>query len=310
MGIGNKLFGKDNSAEKAYERQKELMGIQLAHNREMANLAQQNNKEMWDYTNYENQVKHMKAAGLNTALMYGMSGGGGASTHGGSASGVGLPDGANSVMMGLQAATQRAQIANLNAQTNKANAEAASINEHINPKTDQEIENLKGTLGKTLNETELLKFENWINDIKKSVKIEGYANDDHAFTNTYEDILRSKFGIELRNELSKLGNEYTDINIQKEKYGMILQNLEEILKGEYDKLTIPTADKKRIIAAANEMNKHAAILQQDWDYGQAPAKIMEMLGIDGDLGRTLGATGQALIKILVALIAMSKRGGK
>ena len=35
-------------------------------------------KEMWDYTNYENQVEYMKNAGLNVGLMYGGSGGGGA----------------------------------------------------------------------------------------------------------------------------------------------------------------------------------------------------------------------------------------
>ena len=28
-------------------------------------------KEMWDYTNYENQVKHLKEAGLKPALLYG-----------------------------------------------------------------------------------------------------------------------------------------------------------------------------------------------------------------------------------------------
>ena len=37
---------------------------------------------MFDYTGYENQVKQMKAAGLNPALMYGSAGSGG-STQGG-----------------------------------------------------------------------------------------------------------------------------------------------------------------------------------------------------------------------------------
>ena len=38
---------------------------------------------MWDYTNYENQVKHLEAAGLNPALLYGQGGGGGATAAGG-----------------------------------------------------------------------------------------------------------------------------------------------------------------------------------------------------------------------------------
>ena len=37
---------------------------------------------MWNYTNYENQKKHLEAAGLNPALLYGMSGGGGATAAG------------------------------------------------------------------------------------------------------------------------------------------------------------------------------------------------------------------------------------
>ena len=45
---------------------------------------------MWDYTNYENQKEHLKAAGLNPALLYGSSGGGGGSAAGGgNAAGVG-----------------------------------------------------------------------------------------------------------------------------------------------------------------------------------------------------------------------------
>ena len=50
------------------------------------------NQEMWDYTNYENQVKHLEAAGLNPALLYGQGGAGGASTAGGAVgNGQGTP---------------------------------------------------------------------------------------------------------------------------------------------------------------------------------------------------------------------------
>ena len=43
---------------------------------------QKRNKDLWDYTNYENQKQHIKNAGLNPALMYGMGGGGGVSASG------------------------------------------------------------------------------------------------------------------------------------------------------------------------------------------------------------------------------------
>ena len=51
------------------------------------------NKEMWDYTNYENQKKHLEAAGLNPALLYGMSGGGGATAAGAQGMSAGIASG-------------------------------------------------------------------------------------------------------------------------------------------------------------------------------------------------------------------------
>lgn len=83
-------------------------------------------KEMWDYTNYENQRKHIEAAGLNPALLYGQGGGGGAS-----AAGAGVASSATlepkSEMIGLQAKLINSQVAANLAQTNKTNAEAEKI---------------------------------------------------------------------------------------------------------------------------------------------------------------------------------------
>lgn len=48
-----------NNSRKEFKRQKELMGLQ-----------QEYQKDLWDYTNAENQVEHYKNAGLNVGLMY------------------------------------------------------------------------------------------------------------------------------------------------------------------------------------------------------------------------------------------------
>ena len=53
------------------------MGLQAKYNKEQAKYSTELGKEMWDYTNFENQKKHLEAAGLNPALLYGSSGGGG-----------------------------------------------------------------------------------------------------------------------------------------------------------------------------------------------------------------------------------------
>ena len=69
------------------------MQKQYEYNEKTAENNQKRNKEMWDYTNYENQVKHAQNAGLNPALLYGMSGGGGATAAGAQGMGAGIASG-------------------------------------------------------------------------------------------------------------------------------------------------------------------------------------------------------------------------
>ena len=99
---------------------------QAAINEETAEANQQRAMGLWDYTNYPNQVKAAKAAGLNPALLYAEGG------HGGSASGAGQNKGTNAgqsqaVMMGLQAKQVAAQTRLANSEANKNDAEAAKI---------------------------------------------------------------------------------------------------------------------------------------------------------------------------------------
>lgn len=105
---------------------KRYQNRQAVLNEEMAQRNQERAKEMWDYTNFENQVKHLKGANLNTALMYGGSGAGGATTSGGQGSGVGMPT-ASPVQGGtLMAVQNMKEMALMDAQ--KANIEADTQN--------------------------------------------------------------------------------------------------------------------------------------------------------------------------------------
>ena len=67
--LGQGLQSINSQRQQDYN--KETMALQFGYNSMMQQQGQRNNKEMWDYTNYENQRKHMEAAGLNPALMYG-----------------------------------------------------------------------------------------------------------------------------------------------------------------------------------------------------------------------------------------------
>lgn len=136
--------------ERQQQYNKELGEINQGYAKEMAAINQQYalqagkqshlyNQEMWDYTNYENQVKHLEAAGLNPALLYGQGGGGGASTAGGAvgngqgtagqAPSGGSPQAIRSQIiegagMGVQLGLMEAQKEALKAKAAKDNADA------------------------------------------------------------------------------------------------------------------------------------------------------------------------------------------
>lgn len=136
--------------EQQQQYNKELGEINQGYAKEMAAINQQYalqagkqshlyNQQMWDYTNYENQVKHLEAAGLNPALLYGQGGGGGATAAGGAvgngqgmagqAPSGGSPQAIKSQIvegagMGVQLGLMDAQVEALKAKAAKDNADA------------------------------------------------------------------------------------------------------------------------------------------------------------------------------------------
>lgn len=136
--IGNALsqaLGLSWSPEKAMREQwkynKNIMALQNQYQQQAAAQSQQYAKEYWDYTNTENQVQHLKNAGLNIGLMYGQSGAGGMGASGGAHQAAPEQPQGNPIGMALQVQQieqQRrmndAQIALAEAQASKAEEEA------------------------------------------------------------------------------------------------------------------------------------------------------------------------------------------
>lgn len=136
-GISQAL-GLSWSPEKAMREQeaynKRIMALQNQYQQQAAAQSQQYAKDYWDYTNAENQIQHLKNAGLNIGLMYGQSGAGGMGASGGAHQASPEQPQSNPVGMALQVQQieqQRrmndAQIALTEAQAGKARAEEEKI---------------------------------------------------------------------------------------------------------------------------------------------------------------------------------------
>lgn len=196
MEYGREMWEKQNQAES------DRMALQNQWNKEAAEQSQQYAKEMFDYTGYENQVKQMKAAGLNPALMNG----GGGSAGQASAGAEAQPAQAfqpMAIQMALQAEQVMAntQLANAQAQKTRAEATAQNMENLVGSsidlaqkigqigKTKQEKKNLEAAYVKTVEEVkkvqeevnnltlqgdvlkenkELLEFQNGVNRIIKN----------------------------------------------------------------------------------------------------------------------------------------------
>ena len=118
--------------KQAWEYEKEGMGLQYQYNNQMAENNQERNKELWDYTNFENQRRHLEQAGLSVGLMYGNGGTMQASTSGGQGSGVQKPGNPTeaaiqSKALGIQMQQMQSQTALNAASAAKQMAEAEKI---------------------------------------------------------------------------------------------------------------------------------------------------------------------------------------
>lgn len=87
MGMISDAISAGRTGKQQQDYQNRQFDLQTKLNEQ--NLKQ--NKEMWDYTNYPNQVAKMREAGLNTALMYGGGGGGGSTPSSAGGGGGSIP---------------------------------------------------------------------------------------------------------------------------------------------------------------------------------------------------------------------------
>lgn len=129
--IGGMLgIGEARQDRRQVEQQKKLQEVQIKGSKEMGKYNQGLQMDMWNKTNYGAQMAHLKDAGLNAGLIYGMGGAGGATAGSGGGAGVSggsAADAASSQNANTAMGMQMAQLKLMDAQAEKTKAETEKL---------------------------------------------------------------------------------------------------------------------------------------------------------------------------------------
>lgn len=284
-GISQAL-GLSWSPRKAMQEQfkynKEIMALQNQYQQQAAAQSQQYAKDYWDYTNTENQAKHLKNAGLNIGLMYGQSGAGGMGASGGARQESPDQPQGNPVAMALQ--TQQieqqrrmndAQIALAEAQASKAREEARKIGGVDIEEAYKRIEEMGANIETLIADKKLKEADAKLAEAKKETEqtIQRLNEGKEALSRaqisqafaiaTYYSEAAKKVYWEGENE--KLGHEYNEATLQSRIDQVYYINCQTIALAAKYKKDVEVGDEqiKQLAAAAKELNASAD--KHNWD---------------------------------------------
>lgn len=280
LGAGIGAISGAASAKRQYAHEKEMMGLQHQYNEKSADAAQERAKDMWDYTNYESQVEHMRKAGLSVGLMYGNGGGMGASTSGAQGQGV-TNTGSQAEAIRTQNQAMGIQLANVASQTKLNEAQAKKAEAEAEKTSGVDTQVAEASIKKLIEETTNEKLKQGLT--RANTRVEN-ANEDLIRASTdmkfmemdeikatiqktvreSDRILKEIEGSDLDNKLKR---ETMEAHVQQE-IGTAAQILANITKTQ--------AETKAINQAINEsiarINQKWSELDLDWiktEQGQA-----------------------------------------
>lgn len=285
-------------------------------NKEAAAQSQEYAKEMFDYTGYENQVKQMKAAGLNPALLNGGSG------SPGQAHGATVNPATAMQPMGLQVALQAqqtaAQTALINAQAEKTRSETTAQkvenlvgigieltkkvaevrkNKKDTEEVEQRIENLKKTAEATEESIKLIqanvdnkevqtRIAQFQDDMNKVIKSSAWF--ENGKSHGWEDTVIEKYYGTFKKDMATLSHDEKKMLFEKDILDKLSNDIELIAKGKLDELRKPTQEVQLL------MKKYE---REDWELeqDQAFSKMLEEMTGMGEYAKLLGS----IVKMIV-----------
>jgi hypothetical protein len=236
------------------------MDIQYQNQQQLNEQGHNLQKDMWDYTNYGNQMKHIKDAGLNPALMYGMSGGGGTtagSQSGGSAGGGSYK---HAPYMDMSALMMGAQIQNLQANTDKTESETENIKEQTTNEAGGVRNQLSANVDNLEAKTSLMQAQKELTDILKNKTTKEIERMEEEVKQLKEQII----ALETQNRIDKAT---ADQKIKIVDYQVIEAGLNNTLKNAQIKLTNKevTAIVKRVQMEYEKLDVQKRGLKLDQD---------------------------------------------
>lgn len=278
-------------------------------NKEAAAQSQEYAKEMFDYTGYENQVKQMKAAGLNPALLNGGSG------SAGQAHGATVNPATAMQPMGLQVALQAqqtaAQTALINAQAEKTRSEttaqkvenlvgigielAKKVAEVRKSKketeeVEQKIKNLEKTAQATEESIKLIKanvankevqtrISQFQDDINKVIKSSVWYEKGKSYG--WQDTLIERYYAGFKNDIAGFSYNEKKLLFNKDILERLSKDIELITQGKLDEMIKPTQEVQLLL---KQYERDEWELEQD----KAFSEMLENLTGEGEYSRLLG----------------------
>ena len=292
------------------------MELQNQWNKEAAAQSQEYAKEMFDYTGYESQVKQMKAAGLNPALMNGGSG------SPGQAHGATVTPATAMQPMGLQVALQAqqtaAQTALINAQAEKTRSETTAqkvenlvgvgieltkkVAEIRKSKKDteeveQKIENLKKTAEATEESIKLIqanvdnkevqtRIAQFQDDMNKVLKSSTWFEDGKS--KGWEETVIDRYYANFKKDMAALSHDEKKMLFDKDILDKLTKDIGLIAQGKLDEMTKPTQEVQLMLKKYE---------REDWELeqDQAFSKMLEELTGQGQYAKILGKIVQMIV---------------
>lgn len=313
MAYGREMYALQSKDEK------ERMEQQNQWNKEAAEKSQEYAKEMFDYTGYENQVKQMKAAGLNPALLNGGSG------TAGQAHGATVTPATAMQPMGLQMALQAqqtaAQTALTNAQAEKIRSETVSQkvenligvgidlakkvaevrkNKKDTEEVEQKIENLKKTAEATEESIKLIKanvankevqtrIAQFQDDINNVIKSSVWYEKGKSYG--WQDTLIERYYEGFKSDMAEFSHKEKKMLFDKEILERLSKDMELIVQGKLDEMTKPTQEVQLLL---KQYERDEWELEQD----RAFSDMLENLTGQGEYSRLLGKILNVLVKVM------------